>query len=305
MPDLNFGSPQHTTSICKSGSGPFSDIPMPTSIRKHADGVTRTGLMRAVGFYGAGVDGPHSGRASFGPTGSQTTPLFTLPKDTSAQSTGLHGLDSYFQINPGTTARLTLTSGQPFFYGWGGSGLMYDGIGGRFDGLLAGTYRFAQAAFPPDIETFTSTADGLGMVLSFQYPAPITGDVYGGDVAISGFRAQIATDAGFTQNVRTVSLPALDSANANPQSVQFNGLAPLTTYYARLTSRNLVSDTVGTLGGEWSMILSGTTTAGYNMGQIYSGGTWQAADALIFNGTGWVPANSEIWNGSAWVDAGS
>lgn len=301
MPDVNFGAADHVTSICKSGDGPFSDVPMPKG-RQHESGNRgdiRTVLMRAVSVYASGQDTTHTGRVHFGPLDS-TTDVLTIPKASSAQRTGLYGIGPYFQANPNSSARLRLAFVQPFYYGWGGAGSFHDGVGGTFGGSLAGTYRYAQAPAAPQILDFTSDTDGTNIWLDvrFQYLASYDD----GDTPITGYRVQIATDADFTQNVRTLNSPDGSVRFMNPPTTT----SSVTRYFARCIARNSVTDTVGTLGGSWSESLTTGARNNTSIGLINSApGAWSAADQLIWNGTAWTPAEPLIWNGSAWVATGN
>lgn len=104
-----------------------------------------------------------------------------------------------------------------------------------------------------------------------------------GGSAITGWQAQIATNAAFTTGVQTVS---------SSGTTTFNNLTPATKYYFR--SRG--SNAVGWSG--WSNTASGTTESG---AYASVNGKWVPVPVNWSNGSAWTALAPLASNGTAWV----
>lgn len=102
---------------------------------------------------------------------------------------------------------------------------------------------------------------------------------------ITGWQAQIATDAGFTTGVQTVS---------SGGTTIFTDLSPASTYYFRSRGAN------GVGWGAWSQVISGMTLSG---AYISINGVWVGVPVYVSNGTNWVLPELLVSNGTAWKEA--
>lgn len=110
---------------------------------------------------------------------------------------------------------------------------------------LAGGVAYTQAPSGP---ASLSVSDAGAGNVNVSWSSPVDN----GGESINGYRLQYSTASNFSSNVTTVNPGTSGSHQVNvTQGV---------TWYFRITARNYVTDTAGTLGGEWSGTASVTTT---------------------------------------------
>lgn len=109
-----------------------------------------------------------------------------------------------------------------------------------------------------------------------------------GGSSIIEWQAQLATDAAFTQNVRTLQHPTSGTHT-------FTGLLPGQRYYLRSRGRN------GVGWGSYSSVLDAKTLSGF---KHWNGTTWQSTELRTWNGSAWQLVELYAWNGSEWKACG-
>jgi len=103
-----------------------------------------------------------------------------------------------------------------------------------------------------------------------------------GGSGITGWQAQIATDASFTQNVQTV---------ASNGTTTFANLTPATVYYFRSRGAN------GVGWGHWSAVVSGMTASG---AYVSLNGAWVPVPVYVSDGSApWIVPEMLTSDGSA------
>lgn len=105
--------------------------------------------------------------------------------------------------------------------------------------------------------------------------------------AILRWESQVATDAAFTQNVKSMSDPSSGTHI-------YTGLLPGQVYYARSRGVNSIGN------GAWSSSLSIRTLSG---AYVRRGNTWKPVEVLVYRSGQWKPAEIFIYKDGAWKAA--
>lgn len=103
--------------------------------------------------------------------------------------------------------------------------------------------------------------------------------------AITGWQAQIATDAAFTTGVQTVN---------SGGTTTFTDLSPATMYWFRSRGVN------GVGWGPWSSSLTGMTDSG---AYVSKNGIWVGVPVYVSSGTAWGIPELLISDGTTWEEA--
>lgn len=260
-----------TLADCRAGSDGSKPMII-TAIYGAVSGfsATRTGTMY-VGGSSVGISRPSAG---------------------SATDTGWIGSSSWLtSAFAAVTYGYTAMSGRFYFARSSTSGAIgsFDGGGPGFTGVLGMYYRFIEVASAPSFTSITPNSDGDQVTIVLAAPATDGGS------AVTGYRIQRATDAGFTVGLTTVS---------STGTTLMTGLVPGTTYFYRVTARNGVSDGASILGGPWSGTSSVAQPDPTGLGRRYNGATFESADGKgYFSGT-WQTLDGRRYNGSTWEQLG-
>ncbi len=165
----------------------------------------------------------------------------------------------------------------------------FDG-GGGFTGYLGMLYRYVQVPTAPTIVSVTPNTDGDAATVV------LTDAADNGGSAVTGWRLQRATNAGFTTGVTTI--------NSGSLTVAVTGLTPGVTYYYRAVARNYVSDTDGQLGGPWSATVSQAQPDPIGFGRVWTGSAFVTADARVWSGSAWVLPDMQVQTASGLQQVG-
>lgn len=197
------------------------------------------------------------------------------------------------QVNPAISATFANGGSALLQYNFSGSSYFgrYTGAGGTVEGafgnftssLLAGVMTYAQVPTAPSITSVTTSGTSATVNLA--------GSSDDGGSAITAYRLEYATDAGFVSGgggIETLS-----------SSIVINGLTAGQTYYFRLAAKNAVTVAAGTFS-QWSATSTVTIRTG---GKVWNGTSWVPATVKVWNGTSWVTATVKVWNGTSWVTA--
>lgn len=130
--------------------------------------------------------------------------------------------------------------------------------------------------------TVGGTPLGVDQVTATSARVRFSGTTDGGS-AITGWEIQYATDAAFTQNVKTW--------NSSGTST-ITGLLPGTRYYFRARGFN------GVGAGAYSATVSATTLTSL---YVSDGTDWGTAQVLVSDGTSWVSVPLQYSDGTAWL----
>lgn len=215
----------------------------------------------------------------------------TVAASSQAQDTGYIGTNVWNTF-AGTSVNYGYNplSGECYFGrspGGGGSTTPYSTLAGN----LGMSYEFFQCQTAPT-GLVVVPAD-VSAMLSWGTPSDDGGSVR------TGYRVQIAKNAGFTVGLSTIDV----SSSATGTVV--TGLTPGTLYYYRVLARNAVTDAAGKLGGVWSTTVSATQLLAPHNGTILKGGVFVEAQVERYDGSAWNPTvTANVWNGSAWVSPG-
>lgn len=236
-------------------------------------------LVTALQLY---ISGRGSSRTVSVTLGSAGTGSFGVGASSSAQQVNL-GISALFGNGGSATLQYNFT-GACYFGRYTGAGGTIAGAFGSFSGYLAGVMTYAEAPTAPTLVSVTKS--GANAVVT------IAGSSDNGGSAITAYRVEYATDAGFVAGggaVETLS-----------SSVTITGLTPGLTYYFRVAAKNAVTNAAGTTS-TWSATRSLLMTTG---GKVWNGTSWVTGTVQVWNGTGWVAASGVVvWNGTAWVNA--
>ncbi|MBE7159553.1 MAG: fibronectin type III domain-containing protein [Rhodospirillales bacterium] len=133
----------------------------------------------------------------------------------------------------------------------------------------------------PPISSPTGLSVDSNTSTSLRYVFTFNGD--DGGTGITSYTTQAATDAGFSNVVKTVS------TGGSPATL--TGLAPSTTHYIRSQAVNARG------GGAWSTAITGKTLGGV---KVPVSGTWTEAQVLVgINGV-WVPCDVQVGVDGVW-----
>lgn len=176
-----------------------------------------------TGLY-AHVSGRSAARSGYLKLGSAVSDAFTVPA-------GSHPTDGrgYYATNgwlvQGGTAEFSLNFTGSINFDRGGAGSTTDGVT-TWAGTLYGAYQYAQAPIAPTLNNVTQ-ASPVSALLEWTAPSD------DGDSAITGYRIEYATNAGFTGK------QTLDIGVSTSRVV--TGLIPGATYYFRIAALNAVT----------------------------------------------------------------
>lgn len=165
-------------------------------------------------------------------------------------------LNFYFADNDGgSKMRIWLVGGGPFYFARNSSESgTITSDGGTFPGTMVGWVQYAQVALPPGGFGITRNPDNPNECTITLTPIDIKDTNATGDsTSLSGYHVQIAKNAGFTDSVRDLYISKTD--------YKVYGLYQGFTWYARIATRNEVSEHFKLPGGVWSstVTLAATT----------------------------------------------
>lgn len=260
----------------------------------YSDGVgLPTGRICANGAYCAAivelrawVTGYGSARLVRFRLGGASTAVFEVGPAADAYLQDWHPTNLWI-VYGGSTRFQIDHSGRIYFKG-GGPGDTYDAEGYRWNGTLAGFYRYHQPPVAPGKLDFTPQGPGkLGIHIN------PTGD--DGEATVVGYNLQRALDRQFTKEVVTTSVPASGD-------VALTGLEDK-PYWWRATCRNAVTDAATVLGGQWSEAVqqgAPPIDASGGLGQIGKGSSFVAADGRRFREGAWQPMQGRRYREGSW-----
>lgn len=209
----------------------------------------------------------------FAGTGSHAVGAASHP----VPATPVRGTD-WWMVNGGTTNLYVTPSGQVNLDRGGGYGDT-SWPGNSYPGIIGGLYQYILGPTEP-----------RSLLLSSPLPGRLDAEWYlvadEGGASVTGYRVQIATDAGFTQNVQ-----GFDTAG---RSISITGLTP-GTYYVRVFARNAVTDAAGRYGPASAVGSVALKSGGHRWNGTTEVGT---PVAVRWNGSAEVPLTVAVrWDG--------
>ena len=218
--------------------------------------------------------------------GSASTSNFTEASEGSASSTGLKSISAFY-ANGGTARVRYNFSGSCYFGRDSSAGDTYNGSGFNWSGALSGYVNYVESPAAPAAPTLGPRAGGE-MDITWVAPA-------NGGSTITGYRVEIATDAGFTSIVQTLNVGAVLTTRAT-------GLVPGVMYYVRVAAKNAVTDTAGTTS-VYSASSNAQTISG---GDYFDGTDWSSVEGVFWfkDGVWRLVVPYEYRNGRDWVPVG-
>ncbi len=190
--------------------------------------------------------------------------------------------DSYPDYDFRATASLTVVEGDQAIYLSGyaviGFGLSFQGHSTSFP-AASGSGSLG-IAWTPGAPVPVGVDDILPTSARYRFSATTDNGS-----AFTGWEAQVATDAAFTQNLQAVT---------SNGTTTFTNLIPATTHYFRSRGQNAVG------WGPWSSVVSAMTASG---AYVSLNGVWVPVPVYVSNGTAWTVPELKISNGTTWKDA--
>jgi hypothetical protein len=184
-------------------------------------------LITALRGYASGRGAARSMHMILGPVRTGT---FSIGAAGSANSTGFRGVSNGLIANGGSGTFTMVFSGMSYFAHGGGGGTV-DSYGTHLSGNLGGDFNYNEvpsAPLSPHV-----TASGTSATVTWSNPSS------NGGAAVTGYMIQYATNSGFTANVKTVQIPAVNAGTVT-------GLTAGTTYWFRVFAKNQVTQAAGT-----------------------------------------------------------
>lgn len=143
--------------------------------------------------------------------------------------------DAYYSNSGGSGTILAIRTGGTMYVGrnTAAGGASYWDDGGSLSGLMPGSFQYAEVPSAPQTPGATPGVAAGSANLTWAAPAS------NGDSAITGYKIEWATDAGFTTGVGSKTVGAVTSDTVT-------GLTPGATYYFRVYAINAVATAAGT-----------------------------------------------------------